>query len=566
MNERPWPNMTQITPVNVGAKTDTELQRVYATLNNLIAQFNDVIQQGGSLQSQITAIISRLANLLPFDGIDNSKFITNATLLEWPIDEFVIGKTVASVYEKLFEVNTFNTETRFYPAAGPVYAEAGAVYLDGFGDSGMLIDSEDLVLKRNGDAMLHFVSGSPNKVAFQSLAGVVIVGGAGVYLDTSENAGIYKSGNNLVLKATSGIITTASSVNTDGDLYADGYIRAGTNYYSADNTVGASATTGGATFKNGLYTGGTITGSGDPGTVEDVTVADPIDYWVRFNDTGPDNENGAWQNLATFFPGLPSPADTWTGNEYLDTLGTITTGEWTATPIASAYIADDAIVTAKILNANVTAAKLATDAVETAKIKDLNVTTGKLADGAVTAVKMADMDAYTILGNDTASPDSPYNLTVTEVLELLDLDLVENTALSTWAGTSNITNLGAVTTCPSLVSQGKIEGAYFVGNSIRAKTDSTSGILLTNAGYTQTVVWVDTVGFNITVQNAVNASYFVGGSLRAKTDGASGILLTNHDFTYSLLYATTSATPTAAANYITIPSLTVTGKLVIPVY
>ena len=59
----------------------------------------------------------------------------------------------------------------------------------------------------------------------------------------------------------------------------------------------------------------------------------------------------------------------------------------------------DAVVTAKIKDANVTAGKLATDAVETAKIKDLNVTTGKLAadavetakidDGAVTAPKLA---------------------------------------------------------------------------------------------------------------------------------------------------------------------------------
>ena len=59
----------------------------------------------------------------------------------------------------------------------------------------------------------------------------------------------------------------------------------------------------------------------------------------------------------------------------------------------------DAVVTAKIKDANVTAGKLATDAVETAKIKDLNVTAGKLAadavetakidDGAVTAPKLA---------------------------------------------------------------------------------------------------------------------------------------------------------------------------------
>lgn len=55
--------------------------------------------------------------------------------------------------------------------------------------------------------------------------------------------------------------------------------------------------------------------------------------------------------------------------------------------IVTAQIADDAVTTAKILDANVTAGKLASDAVTTEKILDANVTTAKIADGAVTVAK-----------------------------------------------------------------------------------------------------------------------------------------------------------------------------------
>lgn len=62
------------------------------------------------------------------------------------------------------------------------------------------------------------------------------------------------------------------------------------------------------------------------------------------------------------------------------------TTAWTSLPYIT--IADNAVTTAKILNANVTADKLASNAVTTAKITDLNVTEGKLAAGAVTTAKL----------------------------------------------------------------------------------------------------------------------------------------------------------------------------------
>ena len=73
----------------------------------------------------------------------------------------------------------------------------------------------------------------------------------------------------------------------------------------------------------------------------------------------------------------------------LDTLGgTIAAANITGT-IATAQIADDAVTTAKISNANVTTAKIADNAITTAKISSLQVTTAKIADDAITPDKLS---------------------------------------------------------------------------------------------------------------------------------------------------------------------------------
>lgn len=56
--------------------------------------------------------------------------------------------------------------------------------------------------------------------------------------------------------------------------------------------------------------------------------------------------------------------------------------------VGSDELASDSVITAKILDANVTAGKLASDSVTTAKILDSNVTTAKIADGSVTNAKL----------------------------------------------------------------------------------------------------------------------------------------------------------------------------------
>jgi len=99
-------------------------------------------------------------------------------------------------------------------------------------------------------------------------------------------------------------------------------------------------------------------------------------------------------------------AGTWTGSTSLTTLGTIAAGTWQGTPISTAYIAD----------------------------------------GSVTLAKMANMATASILGRNTAGTGAPEVLSASTTKSLLSLNNVENTALSTWAGTTNVTTLGTIAT------------------------------------------------------------------------------------------------------------------------
>jgi hypothetical protein len=146
-------------------------------------------------------------------------------------------------------------------------------------------------------------------------------------------------------------------------------------------------------------------------------------------------------------------------------------------------IADNAILTAKIVNNAVTLEKMAelsantiignnTGSSATPKaltvnevISMLGVTAGTItltgdvtgtgtgsfattiADNSVTLTRMAALSANTIIGNNTGSSTTPIALSTTQVKTMLSLDLVENTALSTWTGSTNITTIanGTVT-------------------------------------------------------------------------------------------------------------------------
>ena len=72
--------------------------------------------------------------------------------------------------------------------------------------------------------------------------------------------------------------------------------------------------------------------------------------------------------------------------------------------------------------------------------------TTTISNGAVSLAKMATLAANSIIGNNTGSAATPLALSTAQVKSLLSLDQVQNQALSSWTGSSNITTIGTQTT------------------------------------------------------------------------------------------------------------------------
>ena len=95
-----------------------------------------------------------------------------------------------------------------------------------------------------------------------------------------------------------------------------------------------------------------------------------------------------------------------------------------------------------------------------------------IAAGAVTLAKMADLATQRLIGRNTAGTGVPESLTVATVKTMLALDNVENTALSTWAGSANLTTLGTIATGTwnaTVIADGKIAAAL-TGKTYNALT------------------------------------------------------------------------------------------------
>jgi len=67
-------------------------------------------------------------------------------------------------------------------------------------------------------------------------------------------------------------------------------------------------------------------------------------------------------------------------------------------------------------------------------------------NSSVTLAKMADMSTASILGRNTAGTGAPEVLSAATTKTILGLNNVENTALSTWTGSTNITTVGTIAT------------------------------------------------------------------------------------------------------------------------
>lgn len=105
-----------------------------------------------------------------------------------------------------------------------------------------------------------------------------------------------------------------------------------------------------------------------------------------------------------------------------------------------------------------------------------------IAANAVTLAKMADMATASFLGRNTAATGDPEVLSMATARTMLSINLVENTALSTWAGTANITTLGTITTG---VWTGTTIAIANGGTGATTQSGARTGIGLSATGSTQ---------------------------------------------------------------------------------
>ena len=127
MNSRQWPQSNQIPQVNTNSNTEGEIRQCWATLNNLIQQFNQLVSIQGGLEQQIQFFKEKLATLYPDLGADDFGYISNTTLHSWPHDNFTLAAMVGGSSTTIFDVviQGGTPSTTFTAAAGAVTANGG---------------------------------------------------------------------------------------------------------------------------------------------------------------------------------------------------------------------------------------------------------------------------------------------------------------------------------------------------------------------------------------------------------------------------------------------------------
>ena len=235
---------------------------------------------------------------------------------------------------------------------------------------------------------------------------------------------------------TSGSVTlnNTSSPSSDGDirLLADAnkdlstttptvLIRIGTYWYEyltgEQNAVTASSTT--------TFTNKTIDADGTGNSITNIENADikasaGIDATKIANGTVTSTEFQYLGDVTSLIQAQIDGKSPTAGNSSLVTVGTIGSGIWQGTAVADSYVAS-----ASTWNAKQNALTFGIADTNAVKIDGSGTATGEYAKFTTTGV----------VGEEVA-----------DVKTDLSLNNVENTALSTWAGTTNVTTLGTITT------------------------------------------------------------------------------------------------------------------------
>ena len=165
---------------------------------------------------------------------------------------------------------------------------------------------------------------------------------------------------------------------------------------------------------------------------------------------------------------------TWSGTSNITTVGTITTGTWNGSTIAAAYIGShstDKLTSGTLGTSRGGTGKSTWDIYSVVYVSAAN-TLGQVGPNTTTTKKFLRMT-----GTSTGTGAAPVWDTVTK--DDVGLGNVENTALSTWAGSANITKVGTIATG---TWQGTAIAAAYIGNHSTDKL--TSGTLGTARGGT----------------------------------------------------------------------------------